>query len=120
METLLVKNPKIDVVWASDDDMALGAEQAIKEAGCEKGLWILGGAGMKDIVKRVKEKDAMYPADITYPPSMIATGIQLAVGVLRDGNRAKIQSFMPRHMMIDVDLITPANADKYYFPESVY
>ena len=37
-----------------------------------------------DEVKRVGEKDPMFPADITYPPSMIATGIQLAVGVLRE------------------------------------
>ncbi|MBL9148295.1 MAG: substrate-binding domain-containing protein [Phycisphaerae bacterium] len=124
METLLVKNPGgakgIDVVWASDDDMALGAEQAIKEAGRAKEMWILGGAGMKDIVKRVGEKDPMFPADITYPPSMIATGIQLAVGVLRDGNRTKIMPFMPKHMMIDVELITPENAAQYYFADSVY
>ncbi|MFO0828441.1 MAG: ABC transporter substrate-binding protein [Phycisphaerales bacterium] len=120
METILVKNPKVDVVWASDDDMALGAEQALKEAGRLKDVWILGGAGMKDIVKRVKDKDPLYPADITYPPSMIATGILLAVAVLRDGNRAKTMQFMPRHLMIDVELVTPANAEKYYFPESVY
>ncbi|MDZ4753658.1 MAG: substrate-binding domain-containing protein [Phycisphaerae bacterium] len=119
-ETLLVKNPKIDVIWASDDDMALGAEQAIREAGREKQIWILGGAGMKDIVKRVRDKDPMYPADITYPPSMIATGIQLAVGVLRDGERKKVLEFMPKHMMIDVELITPANAAQYYFEQSVY
>lgn len=120
METLLVKTPKIDVVWASDDDMALGAEQAIKEAGREGELWILGGAGMKDIVKRVRDRDPLYPADITYPPSMIATGIQLAAGILRDGNRAKIMPFMPKHMLIDVELITPDNAASYYFAESVY
>jgi len=120
METLLVRNPKIDCVWASDDDMALGVEQAIREAGRTKEMWILGGAGMKDIVKRVRDKDPMYPADVTYPPSMIATGIQLAVGILRDGHRAKIMPFMPKHLMIDVELITPGNAAEYYFPESVF
>jgi ribose transport system substrate-binding protein len=120
METLLVKHPKIDAVWASDDDMALGAEQAIREAGRDKEMWILGGAGMKDIVKRVKDKDPLYPADITYPPSMIATGIQIAVGILRDGNREKVMQFMPRHMMIDVELITPENAAAYHFADSVY
>jgi ribose transport system substrate-binding protein len=62
----------------------------------------------------------MFPADITYPPSMIATGIQLAVGVLQDGKREEIMKFMPQHMMIDVELILPANAKKYYFPESVF
>ncbi len=120
METLLVKNAKVDAVWASDDDMALGAEQAIKEAGREKQMWILGGAGMKDIIKKVMEKDPMYPADITYPPSMIAIGIQLAVGILRDGQRAKVLQFMPKHLMIDVELITPENARSYYFLDNVY
>lgn len=120
METLLVKHPKIDVVWASDDDMALGVEQALKEAGRDRGVWILGGAGMKDIVKRVQDRDPLYPADITYPPSMIATGIQLAVGVLRDGQREKIMQFMPRHLLIDVELITPENASRYFFADSVY
>ena len=111
---------KIDAVWASDDDMALGAEQAIVEAGREKEMWILGGAGMKDIVGRVMKNDPMFPADITYPPSMIATGIQLAVGVLEDGNREAIMRYMPKHLMIDVELITPENAEDYYFPESVF
>lgn len=120
METLLVKHPKIDAIWASDDDMALGVEQALKEAGRERGVWILGGAGMKDIVKRVMDRDPLFPADITYPPSMIATGIQLAVGILRDGQREKVMSFMPRHLLIDVELITPENAKRHYFPDSVY
>jgi ribose transport system substrate-binding protein len=120
METLLVRSPKIDAVWASDDDMALGAEQAIREAGREKEMWMLGGAGMKEIVKKVMDRDPMYPANITYPPSMIATGVQLAVGILRDGQRDKILQFMPKHLLIDVELITPENAKGYYFPESVY
>ncbi len=120
MQNLLVKAPEIDAVWASDDDMALGAEQAIIEAGRQDQMWILGGAGMKDIVKRVMDKDPMYPADITYPPSMIATGIQMATSVLKDGNREKVMQYMPQHLMIDVELILPENAENYYFPDSVF
>ncbi|MCW5941650.1 MAG: ABC transporter substrate-binding protein [Fimbriimonadaceae bacterium] len=116
-QSLLVKHPQFDAIWAADDDMALGAEQALKEAG-RTGVWILGGAGMKDIVKRVSEKDPMFPADITYPPSMVATGVELAAAVLR--NKEKVGKYMPRHLMIDVDLITPENAKNYYFPDSVY
>src|SRR5678810_395976 len=33
MQSYLASYPKIDAVWASDDDMALGAEKAIKESG---------------------------------------------------------------------------------------
>jgi ribose transport system substrate-binding protein len=139
MQSYLASYPQIDAVWASDDDMALGAEKAIKEAGRISQMWILGGAGMKDIVKRVMDKDPLYPADITYPPAMIAAGIDVAVARLKDGNVAAAAGRSPEHLgiakeqleqaaaqqgqkkvTIDVFLITPENASKYYFPDSVF
>jgi len=139
MQSYLASYPKIDAVWASDDDMALGAEKAIKEAGRMNQMWILGGAGMKDIVKRVMDKDPIYPADMTYPPAMIAAGIDIAVAHLKDGNVAAAAEKTPEHLgitkaqleeaakqqgqkkvTIDVFLITPENANKYYFPDSVF
>ena len=120
MENLLAKHKRIDAVWAQDDDILLGALQAIKESGRQKEIWLFGGAGMKDVVKMVMDHDPMVPADITYPPSMIAAGIHEAASALRDSNRDKIKQFMPRHLMIDVELITPDNAKDFYFPDSVY
>jgi ribose transport system substrate-binding protein len=120
MQTFLAQHKQIDAVWASDDDMALGCEQAIKEAGRSDEMWIFGGAGMKDVIKKVMDKDPMYPADVTYSPSMIATGIHLAVGSLRDGKSKAVSEFMPKHIVMDCELITPDNAKNYYFPESVY
>lgn len=119
MQNILVAHPQIDAIWASDDDMALGVENALKASGRDKNIWILGGAGMKDIVKRVMDGDPMYPADITYPPSMIAVGIHEAASILRAG-REKTLQFMPKHLVLDVDLITPENAKDYYFPDSAY
>jgi ribose transport system substrate-binding protein len=116
---MLVSNPQIDAIWASDDDMALGAETALKAAGRDKNVWMLGGAGMKDVVKRVMDKDPLFPADVTYPPSMIGFGIQTAAGLLRAG-KDKALKYTPRHVMIDIDLITPENAKDYYFPDSIY
>ncbi|MCE9589387.1 MAG: ABC transporter substrate-binding protein [Planctomycetes bacterium] len=120
MQNFLAQHKHIDAVWAQDDDIALGAMQAIKEAGREKEMWILPGAGMKDVVKMVMDKHPNFPADITYPPSMIGAGIHLAVSSLRDGKAKQIGEFMPRHLMIDVELITPENAKDFYYPESVY
>lgn len=119
-EVLLQKAPDVAAIWASDDDMALGAEQALREKGRDKNVWILGGAGMKDIVKRVMDKDPMYPADITYPPSMIAAGMEIASSVLTSANPKQVMRYIPQHLMIDVDLVTPENAQRFYFPESVY
>lgn len=120
MQALLLKNKHIDAVWAQDDDMALGAEKAIKEASRDKEMWILGGAGMKDIVKRVMDGDKMFPADITYPPSMVAQAVQSAVSILRDGKKDEIMKFTPRHTMIDVEMILPDNAKGFYFPDSLF
>lgn len=120
MENLLTKYPHIDAVWAQDDDILLGAKQAIEESGRSAEMWIFGGAGMKDVVQKVMNNDPMVPADITYPPSMIAAGIQMAVSTLRDGHRDRVMEFTPRHLMMDVELITPENAKRFYFPDSVY
>ena len=119
MANMLVANPQIDAVWAADDDMALGAETALKAAGRDKNIWMLGGGGMKDVVKRVMDGDKMFPADITYPPQMVGFGIETAAAILRSGKEKALQ-YTPRHVMIDVDLITPDNAKQYYFPDSIY
>ena len=141
MQNFLTKFDHIDAVWASDDDMALGCEQAIKEAGRTDQMWILGGAGMKQVVKKVLDKDPQYPADLTYPPGMIAAGVALAVADAGDGNEQAVFDKIPdylkvdkgklrttagkegdkeRKITIDVQLVTPENADKFYFKDSAY
>lgn len=143
MQGFLTQHPKIDAVWASDDDMALGVEDAIKDAGRTGEMWILGGAGMKDIIKRVQERDPLFPADITYPPGMIAAGIHAAVAAKRPEQAGEIVKNIPDHLGVDeadltakvaaavagdeqqssvleVQLVTPENAGEHYFAESVY
>ena len=120
MQNFLTQFSQIDAVWAGDDDVALGAIQAIKEAGRGGQMWVVGGGGMKDVVKMIEDKDPIIPATITYPPSMIAEGIHLAASTLRDGHGKAVSEFVPRHMMIDVDLVTSENANQYYFADSAY
>ena len=143
MATFLTKFNHIDAVWAADDDMALGVEQAIREAGRTGEMWVVGGGGMKEIVKRVMDRDEQFPADVTYPPGMIAAGIALAVAGATDGNevglydaipaylkidKAKLRSALApdggkhaqRDLTVDVQLVTPADADQFYFRDSVY
>lgn len=141
MAAFLTRFDQIDTVWASDDDMALGVEQAIREAGRQNEMWVLGGAGMKSMVQRVMEGDPMFPADITYPPGMISAGIVLAVANLRGGDEAAYHERIPAHLRVSrselltagasrpegqrkvtvpVTLITPENASEFYFPDSAY
>jgi len=120
MRNFLTQFDNIDAVWAADDDMALGVEQALEEVGADPNMWILGGGGMKEVVKKVMDRHPRYPATVTYPPSMIAVGIHMCVSNLRDGKAERIGQFMPGHVKLDVELITPENAADYYFPDSVY
>lgn len=120
MQTMLTTHKQVDAIWAQDDDMALGAEKALKAASRDKGIWMLGGAGMKDIVKRVMDKDPMYPADVTYPPSMIADGIKAAVETLKKTKKEDLKGFKHEDRDIKIDLVTPENAKDFYFPDSVY
>jgi hypothetical protein len=51
---------------------------------------------------------------------MIAAGTHLCVSNLRDGNQKRISEFLPRHIKLDVTLVTSENARRFYFPDSVY
>ncbi len=77
MQDFLTRFPEIDAVWAQDDDIALGAIEAIRQAGREDQMWILGGAGMQQMIDRVANNDKLVPADVSYNPAMIETAIEL-------------------------------------------
>nr|WP_240804553.1 ABC transporter substrate-binding protein [Qingshengfaniella alkalisoli] len=114
MQDFLSKYPEIDAVWASDDDMAVGALAAIEQAGREDVQFVLGGAGMKEMIKRVMDGDEMIPADVTYPPSMIATAIELTA--LNFVSNAPVSG----EFVIGSVLITPENAENFYYPDSPF
>ncbi|WP_300441192.1 ABC transporter substrate-binding protein [uncultured Mameliella sp.] len=114
MQDFLSKHEQIDAVWASDDDMAVGVLAAIDAAGRDDVKFVLGGAGMKEMVKRVMDGDTMIPADVTYPPSMIATAIEMtAVGLT---SNAPVSGTFT----IGSVLITPENAAQFYYPDSPF
>ena len=115
-QTLLLQYPEVDAIWSSDDDMSLGAEQALKEAD-RTNIWMLGGGGMNDIVEKIMEGDPMYPATVTYSPKMIADAIERCIADLQAG---KTSGDTQEEVVIPVDVVTPDNADQFYYPESAY
>ena len=121
MENYLQKYDRIDAVWAQDDDILKGVLQAYKESGRNDITLFLGGAGAKDIIKMVMEGDPLVRADVTYPPSMIATAISLAVKGIRnmplDGF---YQKKIPAKVILASELIVQENAKDYYYPDSVF
>ena len=114
MQDYLTKYPKIDVVWCQDDDMTVGVLQAIEQAKRTDIQYIIGGAGMKDMVKKVMDGDKMVPVDVAYPPSMVGTALELTAAHLYD--QVPVQG----SYILDATLITKDNAKEWYFPDSPF
>lgn len=114
MQDYLTKYPKIDVVWAQDDDMVVGILEAIEQSGRTDIQYVVGGAGSKDMVKRVMDGDKMVPVDVLYPPAMIATAMQLTADGLFD------QVPVNGEYILDATLVTKDNAEQFYFPDSPF
>ncbi|WCR11087.1 ABC transporter substrate-binding protein [Paracoccus stylophorae] len=114
MQDYLAKYPQIDAVWAADDDMAVGVLEAIAQAGREGEMVVVGGAGMKDIVKRIMENDPQLPVNVTYPPALISSAIEMTA--LHFVSNAP----MAGRYIIGSQLITPENAEQFYYPDSPF
>lgn len=120
MTNYLQKYKKIDAVWAQDDDVLVGVLQAYKESGRKDIKYFLGGAGSKVMIKKIIDGDPLVQADVTYPPSMIATGISLAVyGSRNQPLPGFYQAKIPSKIILAAELITKENAKDYYQPDSV-
>ncbi|TCV59098.1 monosaccharide ABC transporter substrate-binding protein (CUT2 family) [Neorhizobium sp. R1-B] len=114
MQDYLTKYPKIDVVWCQDDDMAVGVLEAIQQAKRTDIQYVVAGAGSKDMVKRVMDGDKMIPVDVLYPPSMVATAMQLTAAHFYD------QVPVSGEYILDATLVTKENAKDFYFPDSPF
>ncbi len=114
MQDFLARFSKIDAVWAQDDDIAIGVIQAVRQARREDELFIVGGGGMKDMIRRVMDGDKLTPVDVLYPPAMIETAMELTV--------MKLTSKIPvsGEYILGSPLINQENAADYYFPESPF
>ena len=114
MQDFLSRFPKIDAVWAQDDDITLGVIEAIKQADRTDEMFIVGGAGMKDIIKRVMDGDKLTPIDVLYPPSMIATAMDITV--LKFVSNGAVEG----RYILGATVVTEENAKNFYFPDSPF
>ncbi|WDR01579.1 substrate-binding domain-containing protein [Devosia algicola] len=114
MQDFLTKYDKIDAVWAQDDDTLVGVLKALKEAGRDKEMWSVGGAGMNQIIKMVEAGDPAVPVDVSYNPNMVATAIDLTAlhfvaGAQVDGR-----------FIINSTLITKDNAAEFDYENTPF
>ena len=114
MQDFLTRFPDIKAVWTQDDDISLGAIEAIKQAGRENDMFIVGGAGMQQILQAVADGSALTPVDVSYSPAMIATAIELTTSHLVGGIH------VDGRYILDSTLITKDNAAEFLDPASPF
>lgn len=114
MQDYLTKYDHIDVVWCQDDDMSVGVLQAIEQSQRTDIKYVIGGAGSKDMIKKVMDGDAMVPVDVLYPPAMVGTAMEMTAAALyANVPTAGVYT-------IDATLVTKENAKQFYFPDSPF
>lgn len=113
MQDFLQRFPEIDGVWAGDDDAALGAIEAIKQAGRNK-IAVLGGSGMNRVIKMIMDGNDLVDADIFYPPTLIIPAIEITA--MKYATQAPVRG----RYILDSPLITKANSAEFYFPDAPY
>ena len=114
MQDYLTRFKQIDAVWAADDDMAIGVLKAIEQAKRTDIKEVFGGAGAKTTVKKIIDGDRLIQANVSYSPKFIYDAIKLTATARLKGEA------MPARTIIPSVLITRANAQQFYFPDSPY
>jgi ribose transport system substrate-binding protein len=115
MQDFLSRFPDIDAVWAQDDDIAIGVVAALEQADrAGDGMFVVGGAGMKETIRGIMDGNELVPVDVLYPPSMIATAMDVTVAAFKSNGP------VAGRYILGATLITQENAASFYFPDSPF
>ncbi|WP_126429137.1 substrate-binding domain-containing protein [Brevibacillus marinus] len=110
-QDLLQAHPDVDLVYAHNDDMALGAVQVLEQAKVDN-VKIVGIDGLTEAIKAII--DGRYDATVLNDPAKLgALAIDTAVKV------AKGES-VPEYVDGGTGLIDASNAQEYYNAEEIF
>lgn len=112
MEDILVAHPYINVLFAENDAMALGALKAIKEMKLEDKITIVGFDGQKDAYELLQK--GQYGATAQNSPSILGTTVVEAVVKHLNGVELKRITYTPSV------LVERSNVNQFYDPNSLF
>lgn len=108
MENVLRAQKNIDLVWGLNDNMALGAAQAIANAGLQGKIIVVGYNADKEAIEAVKS--GKLKATVAQQPAKIAqTIVEDIAAKLMGGKRKEI----PKVIHIPVAIVTAENVKNY-------
>jgi fructose transport system substrate-binding protein len=91
METLLSKNPNVNVVYAINEPAAAGAYEALKAAGKEKGVLVVAIDGGCAGVDQVKQ-GIIGATSMQFPGKMASLGMAAIVKLVKTGEKPTVTS----------------------------
>ncbi|GAB2679078.1 substrate-binding domain-containing protein [Saccharopolyspora gloriosae] len=110
---LLQAAAHLDAVWNHDDDQGIGVLAAVEAAGREE-FFLVGGAGSRDMMDRIKAGGSVVQATVLYNPSMCSSAIALArLLVQARGMSDLAEHEVPRSITTYSAVVTRENVDQY-------
>ncbi|APO88581.1 D-ribose ABC transporter substrate-binding protein [Marivivens sp. JLT3646] len=111
MQSLIQANDTINAVIAGNDEMALGAIAALKEAGRMDGVVVGGFDGSPDAADAIRSGELAY--SVLQPVAIFsAEAVRQADHFIKTGERLVAEE----KQLFDCLMITPENVDKYSAP----
>lgn len=104
-QNLLQAHPNLKIIFSCNDEMALGAVEALKEAGKLDQVFVGGIDGNKDALAAIKE-GTMEVTVFKNFWLQAYTAVEAAAKFL-DGQT------LEEKILVDLEAVTPANVDKY-------
>lgn len=105
MEDILTKNPDLQGLFASNDNMALGAVEALKNAGVNDKVVVVGFDANPDAAAAILAGE-MEATVAQNPYNMGALGVENALKLVKGES-------IPENIDTGTELVTKENADRY-------
>lgn len=99
---MLVSHPDIDGVWAANDNMALGALEALRSEGLAGDVLVTGVDGVDEIFDAIKDG---YAAATVYNDSKYQAGIGLAIALAAQRGELDVASMPREHRQFFADAV---------------
>ena len=109
-ENLLQAHPDLDAIFAANDEMALGALEAIDAAGRISEIVVIGFDAIPDALDNIRS-GRMLGSVAQFPSEMGRLGVKHAVELVRSGHAP------PGEVLTRVELIDVDNVDAFAPPE---
>jgi ribose transport system substrate-binding protein len=106
MSNILPAYPKIDAIFSQDDESAVGALTAIKNAKRTDIKFVTGMGGSKSAFARMSAKDPLFGASMSYLPTMGGRAVAMAKQMLQGKT-------FPKDNIEPTVVVTQDNVSKY-------